>query len=86
VVFLNNLPTNSAETSSYKLVKTESDNSLAVTPKTSLTDGQHTWKIVVFDEVGNSNTSAVWSFKIDTQAPSFVLTQLGDLVTHTSSR
>jgi hypothetical protein len=45
---------------------------------TSLADGAHTWKIAALDAVGNSADSATWSFTVDSTAPTFVLTQIGE--------
>lgn len=46
--------------------------------KFSLDDDHHSWKIIAVDEAGLSNSSAAWSFTVDTIAPYFVLTQIGD--------
>lgn len=44
----------------------------------SLAEGLHTWKIVAVDTSDNSNDSATWTFEVDSIAPTFVLTQVGD--------
>ncbi|HCC84773.1 MAG TPA: hypothetical protein DEP87_03765 [Candidatus Pacebacteria bacterium] len=85
VSFLSDLPTTARETSTYKL-EVNSNGSLTVTPKTAIVDGLHTWKITAYDARNNSSNSATWSFTIDTQAPSFVLTQLGDVTTAISAQ
>jgi|GEM_PF-6990064 len=86
VIFIANIPTTASETSTYKLVIDSGDGSLKITPKISLTDGTHTWKIVVFDAAGNSNTSAVWDFTIDTLAPIFIVTQISNVTTYISAQ
>ena len=43
-----------------------------------LTQGPHTWKIVAFDAAGNNTESTTWSFIVDSIAPTFVITQIGD--------
>jgi hypothetical protein len=85
VVFLNTIPITSTSNSSYVSVVDGIGNTLSVTPKTSLADGIHSWKVMVFDAAGNSNTSATWSFTIDSQAPSFILVQIGDINTDISA-
>ena len=44
----------------------------------NLDQGQHTWKITAVDAVGLTNDSVTWSFTVDSVAPQFVLTDIGD--------
>lgn len=46
--------------------------------KTSLSQGDHTWKITAVDTSDNSSGSATWSFEIDSVAPTFVIEKIGD--------
>ncbi len=54
--------------------------------KFNLDQGDHTWKIVAVDAVGLTSDSATWSFLIDSIAPHFVLTQIGDVTVSISSQ
>ncbi len=46
--------------------------------KFDLDQGTHTWKITAVDTAGHPASSAVWSFIVDSIAPHFSLTQIGD--------
>lgn len=61
-------------------------NNPSVTIPNALNDGTHTWKVIVFDAAGNSNTSATWTFYIDSQAPNFILKQLGEKIVNISAQ
>ncbi len=61
-------------------------NNPSVTVSNALNDGTHTWKVIVFDAAGNSNTSATWTFYIDSQAPNFILKQLGEKTVNISAQ
>lgn len=80
------LPTGSSETSQYVLVFNSSTNRYTLTPKAGLAEGPHTWKIRASDTLNLSTDSATWSFTIDTAAPSFVITQVGEESTSISAQ
>lgn len=61
-------------TSTYSLIVI--NNQFTLSPLNNLSDGSHTWKVVAIDGVGLSASSATWSFTIDTQAPTFVITSI----------
>ncbi len=44
----------------------------------SLSQGDHTWKIRASDAAGNFSDSATWSFEVDSIAPTFVISDIGD--------
>lgn len=77
-VLFSSLPTTSTETSEYILVYDSVNDDYLLTVKNSLSEGSHTWKVRAVDNVNVGTDSATWTFTIDTQAPSFVLSQIGD--------
>lgn len=72
-----NLPTGSATTPQYTLVYNSTTQQYSLTQTAGISDGIYTWKIEAVDTMNNVTGSATWSFTIDTQAPNFILTQLG---------
>lgn len=80
------LPTYSTETSQYLLVYNATTDRYTLTPKAGLAEGTHTWKIRVFDTLDQNTDSATWTFTIDTAAPSFVITHIGDQNTSISAQ
>lgn len=84
-VFINSINTTATDNSTYKLV-INGDSSLTLTPKNNIGDGTHTWRIVAYDAEGNSETSATWTFIIDSQAPNFTLTQIGGTAVNISAQ
>jgi len=83
--YLDNITPNTHSNDDYSLVYDAAHNKFTLTIKDSLSNGTHTWKVRVYDTLNNRSTSATWSFTIDSQAPSFVLTQLGDVATNISA-
>jgi hypothetical protein len=71
------IPLTSTSNSEYTLVYDSVNDEYTLVPADSLSDGSHTWKITAFDVTGNITDSATWTFTIDTQAPSFVISQIG---------
>lgn len=47
-----------------------------VSLKTDLAQGYHTWKVIVYDNAGQSTSSSDWTFYIDSIAPFISLTHL----------
>lgn len=84
-VFISSIATSATENSTYKL-EINGDGSLKLTPKNSISDGTHTWKITAFDAAGNSEDSATWTFTIDSQAPNFTLTKIGSTTVNISAQ
>jgi hypothetical protein len=72
------IPTSATDNSEYTLTYNAINTEYSLTPKTGLAEGSHTWKIRAVDGTGTGTDSATWTFTIDTQSPSFVLTQIGD--------
>lgn len=77
-VLYNNIPLVDTDNSYYVLDYDELNGIYSLTPKSSLSDGSRTWKIVAVDYANLSTSSDTWNFSIDTLAPSFVLTKIGD--------
>lgn len=84
-IFYNNLPLTDADNSYYSLDYDGVNGTYTLTPKSGLSDGSATWKIVAVDYAGLSRSSDTWDFRIDTQAPSFILTKIGDTVVSISA-
>lgn len=82
----NNIPTSNYNHADYNLSLDPLTDYYHLTPKNALADGSYTWKIVVFDEAGNFAESVTWIFTIDTTAPTFVITQIGELLTSISAQ
>lgn len=81
-----NLPLNSSETVNYSLVYNSGTGRYSLTPKTNFSEGNHTWKIQVKDYFGNVAESVTWSFRVDTNAPNFVLESIGAIDTSISAQ
>lgn len=74
----NNLPLNGQNTSQYLLTYDSLNGIYSLTPKVSLADGAYTWRVVAVDYANLSSSSDTWDFRLDTLAPNFVLTKIGD--------
>ena len=81
-----NVPTTGAEDNNYLLTYDADEDRYALQVKNSIPDGSHTWKIRAIDTLYNGTDSVTWSFILDTQAPSFVLTQVGGVTTSISAQ
>jgi hypothetical protein len=77
-IHFNNIPLTAADIPEFTLTYDSTTARYSLTPKTALSEGSHTWKIRAVDGTGNVTDSATWTFTIDTQAPIFVVTQVGD--------
>ncbi|HYD34820.1 MAG TPA: Ig-like domain-containing protein [Vitreimonas sp.] len=86
VDYIDNIPTTATDNATYTLTYNAVSDEYTLTPKTGLSEGTHTWKIRGTDTLGNGSDSATWTFTIDTQAPAFVITQLGTATTSISSQ
>jgi len=73
-----NLPLIDTDNSTYLLDYDELNSIYTFTPKSGLNDAAHTWKVVAVDYVNLKASSDTWDFSIDTLAPNFVLTKIGD--------
>lgn len=84
LLYLNNnllfdqIPLVAVENSNYKLEYDHLNSIYTLTVKKSLSDRNYQWKIVAVDYANLKASSDVWDFTIDTLAPSFVLTKIGD--------
>lgn len=78
VIYLPDIPPNDAETSKFILDYDADTGYYTLKVKQLIPDGTHTWKIRANDMLDNGTDSATWSFTVDTQAPSFVLTKIGN--------
>lgn len=83
-IYIDDIPITATDTSSYTL--TVSGNEYTLTPKNNINNGTHTWKVQAVDAAENIRDSATWSFTIDTQAPTLVITQIGEESTSISSQ
>ena len=84
-IFFDNIPTTDTENAQYLLEYDGTAFHYSITPKDGISEGTHTWKIVAFDSYTNSSTSVTWSFTIDTQSPTFVITTIADETVHIST-
>jgi hypothetical protein len=85
-VLITDIPPNDAETSEFTLDYDSTTDYYTLQVKNLIADGTHTWKIIAIDTLENGSDSATWSFTIDTQAPNFILSQVGDVPTSISAQ
>lgn len=78
-LYLDSIPLVSVRHALYTLLYDPIADQYSLTLKKPLSEGAHTWKIIAIDEAGHKNSSATWSFTIDTQAPQFIIQQIGNL-------
>jgi len=50
----------------------------SLTIVSSLSQGDHTWKIRASDAADNFSDSATWSFEVDSVAPTFIISKIGN--------
>ncbi|PWU22796.1 hypothetical protein C5B42_05105 [Candidatus Cerribacteria bacterium 'Amazon FNV 2010 28 9'] len=74
-LLFDNIPTASTTNNAYSLVV--EDGEMKLTPKTTLSQGPHTWYVVALDTSNLSATSATWHFTISITAPPITITQVG---------
>lgn len=80
------IPTYEVDTNLYTLTYDEDREYYYLTIKNSLAEGNHTWKITVTDDNGNSSSSVTWNFTIDSQAPYILVTAVGSTAVSISSQ
>mgnify|MGYP005838128675 CR=1 FL=1 len=85
-VLITDIPPHDAETSQFIVDYEATTDYYTLKVKDLIADGTHTWKMIAIDTLENGSDSATWSFTIDTQAPSFVLTQVGTVPTSISAQ
>lgn len=83
-VYIASIPTTGTDTSVFTLTFDSGTSRYSLTPKSSISDGSHTWKIVARDSANNTTSSVTWTFLIDSQAPTFVITTIGETTTSIS--
>lgn len=81
-----NLPLGNSETSNYIYTHDTIDGEYDLQLKNTLSDGTYTWKVRVYDINGNYTDSVTWTFTIDTLAPTFVISDIGDVSTSISAQ
>lgn len=86
VTLFSNIPLSNADNVDYTLTYDPILYRYSLTPKTSWVDGVHTWKIRAVNINNLGTDSATWSFTIDTQSPSFVLSKVGDKIVSISAQ
>jgi len=79
------IPTTATTNSQFTLTYDSGSGRYTLTPSAVISNGHHTWEIKVYDDALNVNTSVIWDFYVDTQAPSFVITSIGQILTDISS-
>lgn len=85
-ILFDNIPTVNTSNTFYDLVYDSGSGRYSLTPTAVISNGPHTWRIVVFDAALNNNTSVTWDFIIDTLAPSFTITSIGPISTNISAQ
>jgi hypothetical protein len=85
-VLFSSIPTSATDNANYTLTYDSGTNRYSLTVKSPISDGTHTWKITAFDTIGGSTDSATWTFTIDSLAPNFVVTAVGELTTSISAQ
>lgn len=85
-VLFDDIPTSATENSEYVLKYDSNTEYYSLTPKDSFVDGAHTWKVRAENNVGLGTNSATWNFTIDTLAPPFVVTNIGNVTTSISAQ
>jgi hypothetical protein len=84
-ILYNNIPLVSTANEHYSLNYDVINGVYTLTPKDTILDGNHTWKIAVADYANLTAASDTWSFTIDTLAPTFILKKIGDTAVDISS-
>lgn len=84
--YFSNIPLTATDNANYILTFNNVTNRYSLTVKAPISDGNHTWKIRAVDINNLGTDSATWTFRIDTLAPSFVVTQIGEQATNISAQ
>lgn len=79
------LPFSNQETSDYILTVVDKTFKLTFKNTHTLNDGLHTWKVRVVDFHDHGTDSTTWSFTVDSQAPTILVTQVDEEATAISS-
>lgn len=85
-LLFDNIPTSSTTNGQYTLNYDSNSGQYSLTPSALISNGTHTWSIVAYDLAGNNSTSVTWEFTVDTQAPSFIVTAVGEFTTVISAQ
>ena len=78
-LYRDNLPLVSTGTTSYTLTVDDINNTFYLKLNPPLNDGQYTFRVVALDQARNGQSSNIWDFILDTQAPIFIIQQIDDL-------
>lgn len=86
-VFYDTIPTTAVDNSDFTLTYNSTTQHYFLTAKDTLSDGNHTWQIYVYDAADNYASSVIWEFDIDTTAPYFEITDIGpeEVAIHTGN-
>lgn len=76
VTYFSPIPLTTTETTEFKLTYSDTTKEYTLVPKSGLTEGSHSWKIVAYDFYNNQTSSVTWTFTIDSRAPIFVITTI----------
>lgn len=85
-ILFDDVPTDDFENDDFKLEYDADNDRYSLTPKFNLSDGPHTWKVRAVNTSNIGTDSATWNFTIDTQAPPFVVTAIGEVATSISAQ
>lgn len=85
-LYLDNLPLTAHETSAYILEYDALNGIYYLTLKDALPDRSYSWQIRVYDFAGNVSESVIWTFTVDTLAPTFIVKKIGDVYTNISAQ
>lgn len=70
------IPITSTSTADFVLTYSDTTKEYTLVPKIGLSEGLHSWKIVVYDIFDNQTSSVTWTFTIDSRAPVFIVTNI----------
>lgn len=76
--YFGDLPLTSYSTSEYTMTYDSGSNIYTLTPTDEFNDGTHYWYVRAYDITDLYTDSDIWEFTIDTTAPAFVITDIGD--------
>lgn len=86
ITFFTPIPLTDAVTSNFTLTFSQTTREYTLVPKSGLTEGLHSWKIVAYDIHNNQTSSVTWTFTIDTRAPVFIVTNIDTQVVTISAQ
>ena len=70
----------------YFYIVERTDDIFKVYPKTSLSEGYHTWKVIAYTSAGTSAESTIWTFYVDSIDPFIKLTSVDTSTLNWDSR